>query len=196
MKRTHTLIAAAVAALFVGGAFAQTTATEVQRNVNQQKRIEQGLKSGELSTKEAAKLEKEEAKVNRDESRALRDGKLSASEKAKIQAEQNKVSEDIHKDKTNDIKGNPNSASSKRMQADVQRNVNQQERIEQGVKSGSLTKRETAGLEKGQAHVERKEARAGKDGHVSASEQAGIQHAENKQSKRIHKEKTDAEVRK
>jgi len=38
----------------------------------------------------------------------------------------------------------PNSASSKRMQADAQRDVNQQERIEQGVRSGELTKKEAA----------------------------------------------------
>ncbi|UUZ55732.1 hypothetical protein LP419_09440 [Massilia sp. H-1] len=44
--------------------------------------------------------------------------------------------------------GNPNSASSQRMQADVQRNVNQQTRIENGIKSGELTNHEVAKLEK------------------------------------------------
>jgi hypothetical protein len=80
------------------------------------------------------------------------------------------------------------------MQADTQRNINQQQRIEQGVKSGELTHREAGKLEKGQAKVEHKEMMAGKDGHVGAHEQARIQRAENKQSKRIYNEKHDEET--
>ena len=37
---------------------AQTVGTEVQRDINQQNRIEQGLQSGQLSTGEAGRLEK------------------------------------------------------------------------------------------------------------------------------------------
>ena len=40
---------------------AQNAADVVQRDVNQQKRIEQGLQSGQLNTKEAGKLEREES---------------------------------------------------------------------------------------------------------------------------------------
>jgi hypothetical protein len=193
MKCTRTILAIALGTAIAGSAIAETTATEVQRDVDQQKRIEQGLKSGELNTREAAKLQGEEAKVNREQSRALKDGNLSPAEKAKIQADQNKVSADIYKQKHDAQEGNPNSASSKRMQADTQRNINQQQRIEQGVKSGELTHREAGKLEKGQAKVEHKEAMAGKDGHVGAHEQARIQHAENKQSKHIYNEKHDEE---
>jgi hypothetical protein len=82
------------------------------------------------------------------------------------------------------------------MQADVQRNINQQQRVEAGVQNGSLTNREVAKLERGQAKVDRKEAVAGADGHVGAHEQARIQRSENHQSKRIHRQKHDAQVRK
>ena len=58
--------------------FAQSTATDVQRDVNQQQRIENGLKSGQLNTREAAKLEHEEAKVDRAEANALKDGSRSS----------------------------------------------------------------------------------------------------------------------
>jgi hypothetical protein len=175
-------------------AFAQTPATTVQRDVNQEQRIEQGLKSGALNTREAAKLEREESRVDRMQANALKDGKLSAGEQARLNAAQNKVSADIYADKHNNVTGNPQSASSKRMQADVQRNINQQQRIENGVQNGSLTNREVAKLERGQSHVARKEARAGADGHVGAAEQARIQHAENRQSKRIYREKHDAQT--
>src|SRR5260221_13122278 len=142
----HSAVCAALlSAATLGIAQAQTTGSEVQRDVNQQQRIEQGLKSGELTTKEAAKLEQGEAKIEREQARALQDGKLTPAEKAKIQADQNRESAAIQKLKANDQTGNPNSASSQRMQADGERNVNQQQRIENGVKSGSLSNREVAG---------------------------------------------------
>lgn len=177
------------------GASAQTAATTVQRDVNQQARIEQGLKSGALSTSEAARLEREQGAISRQQARVLADGKVTPAEQARLNATQNKASRDIRRAKTNEVTGNPNSASSQRMQADVQRNINQDKRIEAGVQNGSLTNHEVAKLERGQARVEGKEARAGRDGHVSAGEQARVQHSENRQSRRIRNEKHDAQVR-
>ena len=187
MKTSHTL--ALIASSMIGVAAAQTTGSEVQRDVNQQNRIEQGLQSGSLSTKEASKLEKGEAHIDKMESNANKDGTLTAAEKARIQKAQNRESAAISADKHNAVTGNPNSASSKRMQADVQRNANQQARIEQGVKSGSLSKQETASLERGQSHVSKAEARAGADGHVGAAEQKNVQARENHQSKRVYHKK-------
>src|SRR5438874_1668175 len=189
MKAAATVIAVAVAGLFPVAASAQTVGSEVQRDLNQQGRIEQGLKSGSLNTREASQLERGEARIERMESNAAKDGTPSPAEKARIQRAQNQESRQINRLENNAARGNPNSASSKRMQADVQRNVNQQERIEQGVQSGQLTNREAGNLERGQARVDRKEARAGADGHVGAGEQRGIQNAENHQSKKIFREK-------
>jgi len=191
LKIAHTTIAAALALAFSGAVFAQ--ANTVQRDENQQQRIEQGLQSGSLNTREAAKLEKEETKVEKDQARAMRDGNLSPAEKARLQREQNAVSRDIYREKHDAQTGNPNSAYSQRMQADVQRNINQQGRIEQGVQSGSLTTRETAKLEAGEARDTRAEAPAGANGNVSAKEQKRLQKKENKQSERIHREKHDAQ---
>lgn len=191
----RTLVAVAIS-FACAGAFAQTnTATTTQRDVNQQTRIENGLKSGSLSTKEAGTLEKEEAHVEHLQAKDLQNGSLSATERAQLNAAQNKVSADIHADKTNAVTGNPNSVSSKRMQADVARNVNQEKRIEAGVKNGSLTNHEVAGLERGQSRTDRKEARAASNGHVSRAEQAGIQRSENHQSGRIFRQKHNALVR-
>src|SRR5438552_7968932 len=187
MEFARTALAAALAFAFCGAAFAQ--AGTVQRDVNQQQRIEQGLQSGSLNTREAARLEREETKVEKDQARAMRDGNLSPAEKARLAREQDRVSRDIYREKHDAQTGNPNSASSQRMQADVQRNINQQTRIEQGTQSGSLTTRETAKLEAGQARDTRAEARAGADGNVSAKEQRRIQKKENRQSDRIHREK-------
>src|SRR3954463_1916545 len=193
MKLANSVFAASLGLAFCGAAFAQ--AGTVQRDANQQQRIEQGLQSGQLTTREASRLENEEARVERDQARAMKDGKLSPAEKARLEREQNAVSRDIYREKHDAQTGNPNSASSQRMQADVQRNVNQQTRIEQGVQSGSLTTRETARLEAGQARDTRTEAHAGADGKVSAREQKRGQKKENRQSARIHHEKHDRQTK-
>lgn len=195
MRVRLTAIALIMSVPCASAVFAQTVGTEVQRDVNQENRIEQGLKSGQLSTGEAAKLERGEARIDRMEKNALKDGNLSPQEAGRIQRAQNQESARINRLDNNAVSGNPNSASSQRMQADVQRNINQQSRIEQGVQSGALTNKETANLERGQARIDRKEARAGADGHVSAREQARIQNAENNQSKKIYREKHNNRTR-
>lgn len=191
----RTLLAAALS-MACAGAFAQTTAVSTtQRDVNQQTRIENGLKDGSLSTKEAARLEKDESHVDRLQAKDLKDGKLTNAERAQLNAAQNKLSGDIATDRHNAVTGNPNSTSSKRMQADVARNVNQEKRIEGGIQNGSLTNHEVAKLQRGQAHVDRKEAAAGADGRVGAVEQRRVQRSENHQSNHIYRQKHDAQVR-
>ena len=189
MTLSKTAVPFVVGALLAAPVLAQNTADVVQRNANQQERIEQGLQSGQLTTKEASQLEKGEARIEKMEQRADANGKMTDAEKRRIEQAQNKESQQIYQDKHNAQTGNPNSASSQRMQADVQRNVKQQQRIEQGIKSGQLTNREVSNLEKGQANVDRKEARAGANGHISANEQHNIQAAENHQSRKVYKEK-------
>jgi hypothetical protein len=191
MLHTQRIIAALITGMFTLSAYAADTGSTLQRNVNQEQRIEQGLQSGELNTREAAKIEKGEAKIDKMEQRALSDGSMNAAEKARIERAQNAESRQIYDAKHNDVKGNPASASSRRLQTDVQRNVNQQTRINEGVKSGSLTDKEAARLEGGQARTDRQEARAGADGHVGAAEQRRIQRTENRQSKRIYSKKHD-----
>ena len=75
-----------------------------------------------------------------------------------------------------------------------QREVNQQQRIEQGVNSGSLTPKETAKLEKGEAKIDKMEAKAKSDGKVTEKERKKLTKAQNKESKKIYKEKHDKQV--
>jgi hypothetical protein len=71
------------------------------------------------------------------------------------------------------------------------RQANQDRRIDQGEKSGALNAKEAARLEKGQARVQKMENRAAADGKVTARERARIEHAQDKQSRRIYREKHD-----
>ncbi|MRR50255.1 MAG: hypothetical protein EG825_04965 [Rhodocyclaceae bacterium] len=72
-----------------------------------------------------------------------------------------------------------------------QRQLNQQQRIDQGVQSGALTGKEAARLEKGQEHVQRMEDKAKADGTVTRQERKRLQHAENVQSRKIERQKHD-----
>ena len=187
--RTMAITVVALGVL-TSAAWAQTTAEkDQQRDVNQQQRIEQGLQSGQLSTKEAGTLERQQQHLDKMEARDLKNGSISPAEQARLNAAQNRVSNNIYADKHNGVTGNPNSASSQRMQGDVQRNVNQQQRIQNGMDNGSLTNREAGKLERGQAHVNGREANAAANGHVGAREQRGIQRAENRQSGRVYRNK-------
>lgn len=190
----------AIALALTGSALVQAqeqgAAVETQRDANQQERIEQGLQSGQLSTKETGRLEREEQHIDRQEAHDLKQGgTLTPQEKARINREQNRVSSNIYREKHNAVTGNPNSASSQRTQADVQRNANQQQRIANGINSGQLTNKEAGHLEGGQAHVNRAEANAAANGRVGAGEQARIQGKENYQSERVHDKKHNAKTR-
>ena len=194
MKKSSLSIALVVAALMGTAAWAAPPQTQevTQRDLNQQNRVEQGLQSGQLSTREAGQLEKDESHIDKMEARDLKNGKLSGQETARINAAQNRVSNQIYADKHNGTVGNPNSASSQRMQKDVQRDANQESRIKQGEASGSLTNREAGHLERGQTHTDRREGRAAANGHVGAAEQRGIQRAHNRQSRHIYRKKHNA----
>ena len=76
-----------------------------------------------------------------------------------------------------------------------QRQMNQEQRIDQGIASGQLTQRETNRLERGQDRVDNLENRAKSDGVVTARERARVQHAQNVESKRIYRQKHDRQVR-
>jgi len=193
MKTTAITLQLIAMSVLTTAAWAQTPAEQgQQRDVNQQQRIEQGLQSGQLSTKEAGSLERQEKHVDNMEARDLKNGSMSAGEQARLNAAQNKVSSDIYADKHNGVTGNPNSGSSQRMQSDVQRNVNQQQRIQNGMDKGSLTNREAGSLERGQARVNGREANAAANGHVGAAEQRGIQRSENRQSRHVYRKKHNA----
>ena len=75
------------------------------------------------------------------------------------------------------------------------RQDNQQARIAQGVRSGELTRPEAARLVRGQVHVQRMENRAKSDGVVTAGERARLQQGANVQSRRIFRQKHDAQDR-
>jgi hypothetical protein len=84
-------------------AFAQSSAEIQQRKDNQQERIANGVKSGQLTPGETRNLESKEAGLNREERnmRAQDNGRLTAADKAKLNRQQNHLSKDIYDKKHN-----------------------------------------------------------------------------------------------
>ena len=191
-----TTIAALLAAAFPFAALAQSNSPDMfDRNVYQQQRIEQGLRDGSLSVQEAARLQGGEARISGMESRALSDGRVTDAERQRINEAQNRQSAAIARERGDSERGDPNSRSAQRMQADVQRNINEQRRIDQGVESGRITNQEAARLQGGQARSLGQEARAGADGRIDRFEQRGIQRTDNQQSRAISRESHDGQNR-
>jgi hypothetical protein len=71
------------------------------------------------------------------------------------------------------------------------REANQQNRIANGVKNGSLSPKQTSNLENREASVQNREKRdmAAHNGHLTKAEQNGINRQQNRISKSIYKDK-------
>lgn len=97
-----TLIAAAalgLTALTAVPALAQVNA----RQAEQQARINQGVRSGELTNREANHLERQQARINNTEQRmrAQNGGYLRPGQKARLEARQDRASANIYRKKHN-----------------------------------------------------------------------------------------------
>jgi len=158
-----------------------------QRKENQQDRIANGVKSGQLTAGETANLETKEAAINGETKadRAANGGKLTAAEKAKINKQQNNLSKQIYKDKHN-----ANTAHYGNNKVG-QRRENQQDRIAQGIKSGQLTAGETAKLENQQKGINQQVSadRKANGGKLTTAEKKQINHEQNQASKNIYHKK-------
>src|SRR5271163_604832 len=164
--------------------------TIAQRKENQQDRIANGVKSGQLTAGETANLETKEAAINGETKadRAANGGKLTGAEKTQINGQQNKLSNQIYDDKHN-------AATQNYGKSEVgQRQTNQQQRIAQGVKSGQLTAGETAKLENNQRAINQqtKADRAANGGKLTGGEKTQINKEQNQQSKNIYNKKHNA----
>lgn len=102
MKGTTIAVALVSLALAASTAMAQTATPRVtKREVKQQARINQGVKNGELTKREAVKVEAQQAKINRDKKQAKADGVVTPRERAKLTHEQNRASMNIYVKKHN-----------------------------------------------------------------------------------------------
>jgi hypothetical protein len=158
------------------------------RAENQQDRIANGVRSGQMTAGETKNVESREANINHEvkTDREANGGTLTPEEKAHVNQQQNNVSKSIYDDKHN-------AATQPGTKSEVgQRQNNQQQRIANGVQSGQMTAGEAARAENNeqktnqQIHADR-QANGGK---LTAGEKKQVNKDQNKNSKQIHNEKT------
>jgi hypothetical protein len=158
-----------------------------ERKENQQDRIANGVKSGQLTAGETSKLETKEAAINSETraDRAAGGGKLTAAEKQQINRQQNQLSKQIYTDKHN-----ANTASYGNNPVG-QRRENQQDRIAQGIKSGQLTAGEASNLEHKEAAINRevRNDRAANGGKLTPQERRQVNRQQNHVSNQIYNKK-------
>lgn len=109
MKVQHILTAIALS--LTGVVFAQTPAATTlpkdpaatpridQRQANQEKRMEQGVASGQLTTRETKKLEARETRIANSEAAAKADGVVTGKERRHLKIQENKASRAIARQK-------------------------------------------------------------------------------------------------
>jgi hypothetical protein len=157
------------------------------RKENQQDRIANGVKDGQLTAGETAHLENKEAGLNKEirTDRAANGGTLTGAEKTQINQQQNKLSNSIYADKHN-------ASTTKFGNGEVgQRRENQQDRIAQGIKSGQLTAGETSKLESKEAGLNKevRTDRAANGGKLTSAEKTQVNNQQNKLSNKIYQDK-------
>jgi opacity protein-like surface antigen len=98
MKKT--VLAATSLILLSSTVFAQTATPRFdQRQANQERRIDQGVASGQLTQREAARLDKGQDRMQRMEDKAKSDGTVTRQERARLQHAENVQSRHIAREK-------------------------------------------------------------------------------------------------
>ena len=96
----HIIITLTAAFLTASLSNAQTATPVIHQTQSvQEKKINQGIKSGEVTRHEATKLNAEQAKINHDKKDAKADGVVTHHEKKAIKREQQHAAKHIHNQK-------------------------------------------------------------------------------------------------
>ena len=181
----------------VGASQADTSRTRDpgvnQRQHNQRERIQQGVKSGELTRRETGRLAEEQRDVRQLERAYKSDGTLTGAERRDLQHEQNQASHDIYRQKHDDQERPP---AAVRDPGVNERQANQTARIQQGVQSGELTHGEAQELRTERRDIRDLEHTYKEDGTLTRDERQDLHQQLDQQSHEIYEEKHDDATRK
>jgi WXXGXW repeat (2 copies) len=156
-----------------------------EREANQDQRIANGLRSGQMTSGEAARAERTQSNIDQQvhNDRAANGGKLTGQERQQINGEQNAASRQIYDEKHNANTITPNAVDN--------REANQQQRTANGLRSGQMTSGEAARTNSNQAKTAQQvhNDRTANGGALNAQQKKQINKEQNKNSKQIHNEK-------
>ena len=157
------------------------------RRFNQQGRIANGVSSGQLTAGETRNLESRESNLNHEvrSDRQANGGRLTPQERQQVNRQQNNLSKSIYADKHNGATaGYGNNAVG-------QRRYNQQQRIANGVRNGSMNAGQAARAEGKEQQINRQVSadRKANGGKLTPSEHQQVNKEQNGASRQIYRDK-------
>ena len=179
------------------------------RQQRQQDRIYNGVANGSLNPRGAARLEQQQYALNQREAR-LRQGGLTPAERYKLETQQNRLSQNIYKQKHDGQGFNPGPApgpapgpvpgplpgpglNPAHSLYDINKTqINQQNRIYNGIHSGQLSPQEAARLSNQQARFDAREAQMRADG-LTMQERYKLDRQQDRLSRNIYNQKHDGQ---
>lgn len=147
-------------------------------------RIRQGVASGELTGREAARLRAEQAHNRALARKAGADGTVTAGERARIEHAQDRTSRDIYRQKHDGQDGQPGGPALKG------RDARQEGRIDKGVQSGQLTAKEAQFLQRRDQRLDWLTKKLAQGG-LTPQERKRLEHERDVLSKQIYHQKHD-----
>jgi hypothetical protein len=155
------------------------------REANQDQRIANGLKSGQMTSGEAARADRTQSNIDQQvhNDRAANGGKLTGQERQQINGEQNAASRQIYNENHNGNTVAPNAVDN--------REANQQQRTANGLRTGQETSGEAARTNARQAGVDQEvhNDRTANGGSLNQQQRQQVNRQQNANSRQIYNEK-------
>jgi hypothetical protein len=155
------------------------------REANQDQRVANGLRSGQMTSGEAARADATQSRIDQQvhNDRTANGGKLTAQEHQQVNREQNAASRQIYNDNHNANTVKPNAVDN--------REANQQARTAQGIRSGQETSGEAARTNANQSRVDQQvhNDRTANHGALNGQQKQQVNKEQNQNSKQIYNQK-------
>lgn len=198
MKITR-LLCLTIAATVLTGHWAAADNPKRNNHVNkrqqtQAERIQKGVRSGELTRREARGIADQRRDIKDVEREYRSDGTLTKSERADLNRRLDDASVDIARQK-HDAQDRTPAAGGTHDPAVNARQQNQTDRIEQGLASGELTRKEAAELVEERRDIKQLERDYQSDGTLTGQERKDLHQQLNQAGEEIREEKHDAQQR-
>jgi len=158
----------------------------------QRERIQQGVRSGELTGRETHRATENQRDIRQLERAYKSDGELTRNERRDLTKEQNQASRQLYRDKHD---AQDRAPAAVRDPLINQRQANQTGRVVQGVKSGELTRPEAQELREERRDIRDLERDYKSDRVLTPEERRDLNQQLNQNSREIFEEKHDAERR-
>lgn len=161
-----------------------------QREANQDQRVANGLRSGQMTSGEAARADRTQSRIDQQvhNDRVANGGRLTGQERQQVNREQNAASRQIYDENHNGKTIRPNAVDN--------REANQQQRTANGLRSGQMTSGEAARTNRNQAAVDRQvhNDRAANGGRLTGQQRQQVNREQNRDSRQINNQKHNGAV--